>query len=65
MDDPGRYHLTLATDGCVMMHGWWADQAVAQAKLTEWIGDYGRPGASITLTDETTGETLTAWPKEP
>ncbi|MEU9917784.1 hypothetical protein [Streptomyces sp. NPDC051001] len=65
MDDPGRYHLTLAADGRVMMQGWWADQAVAEAKCTEWIGDYGRPGASITLTDEATGETLTAWPKEP
>ncbi|MFL4909434.1 hypothetical protein ACJ6WF_41195 [Streptomyces sp. MMS24-I2-30] len=26
------------------------------------IGEWGRPGARITLTDEVTGETLTTWP---
>jgi hypothetical protein len=61
---PGRFHLTLARDGRPAMHGWWGSEAVARAKFTEWVGDWGRPGATVTLVDEETGETLTTWPDE-
>lgn len=64
MDERHRYHLALVVDGRVTMQGWWGVRAVAEGKFTEWIGGHGRPGATITLTDEATGETLTAWPKE-
>ena len=60
---PDRYHLTLSSAGRPAMHGWWADRAVADRKLLEWIGEYGSmPDARITLIDEDTGETLTDWP---
>jgi hypothetical protein len=63
-NSPGRYHLTLTRDGRPAMHGWWDREAVARAKFTEWVGDWGRPGASVTLVDEDTGVTLTTWPDE-
>jgi hypothetical protein len=60
-----RFHLTLACDGRSVMHGWWASEATARRRWTTWIGEHGsRPGASITLVDEETGETLTTWPDE-
>lgn len=61
---PGRYHLTLTRDGRPAMHGWWGSEAVAQAKFTEWVGDWGRQGATVTLVDEDTGTVLTTWPDE-
>jgi hypothetical protein len=62
--NPGRYHLTLTRDGRPAMHGWWGSEVVARAKVTEWIGSWGQPGARVTLVDEETGATLTTWPDE-
>lgn len=62
---PDRYHLTLSSAGRPAMHGWWADRAVADRKLREWIGEYGSmPDARVTLADEETGSVLTDWPDE-
>jgi hypothetical protein len=61
---PGRFHLTLTRDGRPAMRGWWGSEAVAQAKLKEWVRDWGGPGVRITLADEDTGATLTTWPDE-
>ncbi|WP_125214749.1 hypothetical protein [Streptomyces griseofuscus] len=61
---PGRYHLLLTADGLPVQHGWWRSEATARRKLAAWIGDWGRPGARITLTDEETGEQLAVWPDE-
>lgn len=59
---PGRYHLVLALAGRPVLHGWWGSEAVARAQFTGLVGEYGHPGARVTLTDEETGETLTEWP---
>ncbi|AWT42534.1 MULTISPECIES: hypothetical protein [Streptomyces] len=64
MTSPGRYHLLLTTDGRPVQHGWWDSEPVARDKLKSWIGEWGRPGARITLTDEETGRVLTTWPDE-
>lgn len=61
--NPERYHLVLAAAGRPVAQGWWKSEAVARGKFTEWVGDWGRPGARVTLTDEDTGETLTEWPE--
>jgi len=62
----GRYHLTLVADGRPMLHGWWANEAVACARFSAWVGRHGdRPGAHITLTDEETNSALTQWPDLP
>lgn len=64
MTCPGRYHLLLTIDGRPAQHGWWDDEATARRKVTAWIGERGRPGVRITLTDEETGTVLTTWPEE-
>ncbi|MFI9155702.1 hypothetical protein [Streptomyces sp. NPDC053367] len=61
---PGRYYLTLLIGGRPVQHGWWADQAVALRKFTEWVGERGRPGARITLVDEETNTVVTTWPEQ-
>jgi hypothetical protein len=61
---PGRYRVTLTTAGADVAHGWWDSEETARRKVTGWIGDWGRPGARITLVDEETGATLTTWPDE-
>jgi hypothetical protein len=60
----GRYHLLLTADGRPAQHGWWDSEATARRKLASWIGDWGRPGVRITLTDEETGAELTTWSGE-
>lgn len=60
-----RFHLTLTADGRPVAHGWWADEATARRRFTEWVGEHGRPGVRVTLVDETTGAVLTVWPEEP
>lgn len=48
------------------MQGWWSSEAVARAKFTAAVGQYGgRPGVDVTVVDDETGETLTMWPDEP
>ncbi|MFF8589912.1 hypothetical protein ACF061_00490 [Streptomyces sp. NPDC015220] len=65
-DTPSRYHLLLSSGGRPVQHGWWGSEATARRKFVGWVGEYGSmPGARITLTDETTGATLTTWPDEP
>ncbi|UOB09100.1 hypothetical protein MQE23_08545 [Streptomyces sp. HP-A2021] len=63
--NPERYHLTLSRDGRPAMHGWWGRETVARDRFRDWVGDWGRSGARITLVDEDTGTVLTAWPDEP
>ena len=59
---PGRYHLLLTSGGQSVQHGWWDLEATARRKFTAWVGDWGQPGARVTLTDEETGEQLDEWP---
>ena len=60
--NPGRFHLALTRDGRPAMHGWWGSETVARARFRDWVGDWGRPGATVTLADEATGEALLEWP---
>ncbi|MBL3664565.1 hypothetical protein JL475_00695 [Streptomyces sp. M2CJ-2] len=60
-----RYHLTLTSAGRPAAQGWWASEATARGKFTEWVGAWGQPGARITLVDEETGRVLTTWPETP
>ncbi|MCW7941708.1 hypothetical protein AAW14_06645 [Streptomyces hygroscopicus] len=62
MTDPERFHLTLHLDGRPVLDGWWGDEATARKKFREAVGDYGRDGARIALTDTETGEQLASWP---
>ena len=62
--NPERYHLTLTAAGRPTMQGWWGSEVVARRKFTGWVGDWGVPGARVTLVNEQTGETLTTWPEE-
>ena len=61
--NPERFHLVLTAGGRPVAQGWWKSEAVARGKFTEWVGDWGRPGARVTLTDEDTGSVLTEWPE--
>lgn len=64
-DLPNRYRLALTSDGRrLMMQGWWGSEAVARGRFRDWVGDWGRPGSTVTLVDEETGATLTTWPEE-
>ena len=64
MDAPARYHLLLTLDGVPAMHGWWDDEAIARHQFRSWVGERGRPGTRIALTDTETGRLLDAWPEE-
>jgi hypothetical protein len=59
---PARFHVVLSLAGRDVAHGWWASEETARGRFRAWVGDYGRPGARVTLTDEETGEALTEWP---
>jgi hypothetical protein len=61
-----RFRLTLSTDGKPVMHGWWADQKIAEKKFAAWVRERGsRKGARVTLTDEADGgRVLMSWPGE-
>jgi hypothetical protein len=60
---PARYHVTLASAGRPVQHGWWDSEATARRKLAAWVGEWGGlPDARITLVDEDTGQTLEGWP---
>lgn len=65
MQAGGRYHLTLTSSGQRVMQGWWGDRAVAERKLTQWIGGHSEmPDPHVTLVDTETGVVLTSWPDE-
>lgn len=59
----GRYRVTLALDGRTVLRGWWGSEPNARRQFAGLVGEYGRPGAHVTLTDETTGVVLTEWPE--
>ena len=61
--NPDRYHLTLASSGRTVMHGWWRSEETAGAKFTEWVGSKVED-ARVTLVDEETGEVIHRWPDE-
>ncbi|QLJ06802.1 hypothetical protein HZZ00_37880 (plasmid) [Streptomyces sp. NEAU-sy36] len=61
---PGRYRLLLTTDGLPVARGWWNSETTARRKLAAWIGSWGQPGTTITLTDGETGVQMAAWPDE-
>lgn len=61
----GRFHLTLATAGRPVMHGWWGSEAVARGKFTKWVGKHGHPDARVVLIDEEEQLVLASWPDEP
>lgn len=61
---PGRYRVSLTLDGRSTLHGWWEKEPVARHQFAGLVGQYGQPGARVTLLDEETGETLTEWPDE-
>jgi len=58
-----RYRVTLLLDGRPVLRGWWGSEVVARSQFTDLVGEYGRPGARVTLTDEDTGRVLTEWPE--
>ncbi|MFD5589421.1 hypothetical protein ACFWII_37240 [Streptomyces sp. NPDC127063] len=58
---PGRYHLAMTANGRPVMHGWWNSRPIARGKFTQLVGEQGRPGVRITLTDEQTSSRLTTW----
>lgn len=61
--NPERFHLTLASAGRPVMHGWWGSEKTARDMIAVWVGSWGElPNARVTLVDEETGETLTEWP---
>jgi hypothetical protein len=60
---PARFHLVLAVAGRPVAQGWWASEATARGKFATWVGEWGRPGARVTLVDEDTGTLLTEWPE--
>lgn len=60
--DPDRFHVTLSSAGRPVAQGWWGSEATARGKFREWVGDWGQPGARVTLVDEETGCVLTEWP---
>ncbi|MGW7387044.1 hypothetical protein [Streptomyces sp. NPDC054794] len=50
MAEPGRYHLTLTTEGRTVMQGWWDVRSTAERMFASWIGSYGSlPGATVVL----------------
>ncbi|WP_432053776.1 hypothetical protein [Streptomyces sp. bgisy022] len=59
----GRYRVTLVLDGRLVLRGWWGSEPIARRQFAALVGEYGRPGARVTLTDEDTGRVLTEWPE--
>jgi hypothetical protein len=62
--NPERFHLTLTADGRPIANGWWASEETARRKFRSWVGDWGRPGARVALTDEDEQQVLASWPDE-
>jgi hypothetical protein len=61
VNDPDRFHVTLASAGRPVMSGWWGSESTARDKFTRWVGS-GVADARVALVDEATGETLDEWP---
>ncbi|GHG78436.1 hypothetical protein GCM10018980_77130 [Streptomyces capoamus] len=49
----------MTANGRPVMHGWWNSRPIARSKFTQLVGEQGRPGVRITLTDEQTSTSLT------
>ena len=64
MTGPDRYHLTLHLAGRPTLHGWWGSEPVARRQFTSLVGQYGQPGAHVTLVDTETGDVLESWPDD-
>lgn len=62
-DTPGRFHVTLTTQGRRVLDGWWNDEITARRKVRSLVGEQGRDGVVVTLVDTVSGETLTTWPE--
>ena len=62
VNDPERYHLTLALDGRAALEGWWGREETARRKFKAIVGEYGVEGATVTLTDTATGDQVASWP---
>jgi hypothetical protein len=58
-----RFHLVLAVAGRPVAHGWWGSEVTARGKFASWVGEWGKPGARVTLADEETGAELDSWPR--
>ncbi|MGQ4420112.1 hypothetical protein ACN6LA_007930 [Streptomyces sp. SAS_269] len=51
LEEPGRFHLLLASDGRTVQHGWWNSERTALRKFSIWVGERGTmPGASVSPT---------------
>ncbi|MFI6878792.1 hypothetical protein ACIBL6_35695 [Streptomyces sp. NPDC050400] len=49
---PGRYHLTLTVRGQVVLHGWWDDADVAEAKCAGLVREHqDHGGVEVRLTE--------------
>lgn len=64
MDDEGRYRLALTRASGRGMRGWWADEVVARRQFLRWVGERGREGSRITLTDTLDWTVIHRWPDE-
>ncbi|MGQ4343627.1 hypothetical protein [Streptomyces sp. SAS_275] len=64
MDDAGRYRLTLTLASGRGQHGWWDSKPTAVRQFRSWVGERGRAGTRITLTDTATGTVIHSWPDE-
>ncbi|MEV8548299.1 hypothetical protein AB0L04_00390 [Streptomyces glaucescens] len=64
MTTPDRYHVTLTLAGRPALHGWWGSEQVARSQFTSLVGQYGQPGARVTLVDTETGDKLASWPND-
>ncbi|MFE9432830.1 hypothetical protein [Streptomyces sp. NPDC006640] len=64
MDDAGRYHLHLTLPSGRGQHGWWDERSTAVRQFRSWVGERGRAGTRITLTDTADGTVIHRWPDE-
>lgn len=65
---PERFHLTVATAGRTVMHGWWSSEATARGKFRDWVGTYRKmPDVHVVLAERTGGGELLleSWPAAP
>jgi hypothetical protein len=60
-----RFHVTASATGHPVFSSWWVDEGAARERFRIQVGKWAsRPGACVTLIDETERETLAVWPDE-